>query len=300
MKDSIIPILLALVMLFGTGAFFFFKHQKKIEKKLQEEKIKKEKEKKEKKDALPSKKSNSNKTKEPKEKATPKSSQTSKKEKTYFVDMKKKRIRIKGYVTIRQGLIEVFACTPRGKRHESIFTLLCDPKILQFHLLAFGLKPSPQVKYFGEGGKLKGDKVYIYAFWKDPKTKKDVVYRGEDLVFNIRTKKTMKRTGWVFTGSRFQKYKYKTEDGKTHEREIFMAAYAGNLVVTYHDPDAILNNPMETGGDDTIYYSNYLALPPRGHPVELVFTTKPVPEWDKKSKPYDASKVKKKVKHKKK
>ena len=231
-----------------------------------------------------------------KNKAQPKKSEKKKKKQgkkpvsPMKVDMKKKEIRVPGVVTIRYGLIEVFACTIRGKRHESIFTIDCDPKMLQFYLLAFGLKPNNPLQYFGQGGKLEGDLVYIYVRWKDPKTKKWVIYRGEDLVYNIKTKKTMRRSGWVFTGSKFEKYTYKTPEGKTITKEVFLASYAGNLVTTYHDPAAILNNPMETGGDDTLYYANYLALPPRGYPVELIFTVREVPEWDRQSRPYDATK----------
>lgn len=70
-------------------------------------------------------------------------------------------------------------------------------------------------------------------------------------------------THWTFTGSRL----FKTSRGV-----IFTANTQGVLVATYYDPDAIINNPLPEKDDDTVYYANENALPPRLTPVKIIFS----------------------------
>ena len=38
---------------------------------------------------------------------------------------------------------------------------------------------------------------------------------------------------------------YLPDKGKPEEREVFMASETGNIVSTYHDPDSLLDNPLD-------------------------------------------------------
>ena len=61
---------------------------------------------------------------------------------------------------------------------------------------------------------------------------------------------------WIFVGSRIH-------DG------LFDAQVEGNIVTTYHDPATIIDNPLDSGGDDTVYGVNSRLVPRVGTPVTL-------------------------------
>jgi hypothetical protein len=66
----------------------------------------------------------------------------------------------------------------------------------------------------------------------------------------------MEHTDWVFSGSRAR-------------NGVFMAQSTGTLIVTYHDPDAILDNPLPDGADDTVYIVNGQVVPPKGTEIKM-------------------------------
>ena len=49
-----------------------------------------------------------------------------------------------------------------------------------------------------------------------------------------------------------------------------MAQVEHSIAATYHDPFAILDHPLPTGADDTLYYANKEVVPPKGTPVTFV------------------------------
>ena len=59
---------------------------------------------------------------------------------------------------------------------------------------------------------------------------------------------------------------------------------SGQMITTYHDPDAILDNPLAKGGDDTVYYADSEAVPRPGTPVvvRIEAAAKPGPRKDKR------------------
>ena len=64
----------------------------------------------------------------------------------------------------------------------------------------------------------------------------------------------MTRTPWVFSGSCFI-------NGK------FVAGIEESYITTFHDPNTIIDNPLPTGADDTLYEANKTILPPENTPV---------------------------------
>ena len=185
------------------------------------------------------------------------------------VDLVERRLILEGAIAVPRGLIELLACTAWGKTHESICSLTVQPQHLKAALLLLGLKEKPQVKTFGQRMALKGDRVVIYLEWeRDGKKER---HRAEKLIWDRSVGGPMEEVGWVFTGSRFLKVPvYVKDKEEPEEREVFMASETGSLVTTYHDPDSILDNPLEKGGDDTIYHANDRLLPPRGTPIRFI------------------------------
>ncbi len=179
------------------------------------------------------------------------------------VNYTRKFIEIDSLVSLNRGLIELFACTPKGKAYESAVVLDCKPTHLMTGLFLLGLKKGSGGKFQGDTTAPKGSKVLVLVTWIDPKTKKTRRYFAEDLVWNHRAKRPMKRTGWIFIGSRFVK-------NPNTGQEIFMASYTGTVIVTYHDPSAILDTPSDKGGDDTTFYANHMLMPKRGTKLKLL------------------------------
>ena len=176
-------------------------------------------------------------------------------------------ISVKGWVNMQTGLVEVFACVPEGKTHESVVVLDCVPSGLHAGLLALGLTSGTPVEHGTDGTyeRPTGDGVDIHVKWKGLDGA-DRLARAEDWVWNHETSSAMKHGSWVFAGSFLQE-----SPGSPGDR-TYAANYVKSLVTTYHDSSSVLENPHVSGIDDTIYYANDRAVPAVGTPVTVVFS----------------------------
>ena len=172
------------------------------------------------------------------------------------VDLQNHRISFPARVNMKEGLVEYLLCTRWGKLHESVLATDIHPTNLQTALLLIGLKPGGGLSYQGDTAQPKGDKVIIWVeWWEEGKQKR---YRGEKLVWNKKEEKPLPEMEWVFTGS------------VHHEKWGFMAERTGVIIATYRDPIAIINNPLPSGTDDTILFSNKKILPSPGKEVKVI------------------------------
>ncbi|UCF04629.1 MAG: hypothetical protein JSV33_11955, partial [bacterium] len=168
-----------------------------------------------------------------------------------------REISMHGSINMTEGMIELLACAPGGKTHESVLVIDVEPYHLQIALLLLGLEAGGGLAFQGSSVTPRGDSVEIFVKWVDPSSGAARMVRGEDLVYNVRENHNMKHTQWIFTGSR-------VVDG------VFAAQLEKSLVTTYHDPNTIIDNPLPTGADDTVYEVNKLLVPPRGTAVEVI------------------------------
>lgn len=173
-----------------------------------------------------------------------------------------RRVEVKGIVNMTSGLIELLATTPGGKEHESIFVLDCNPALLQTSLLLIGLNPGGAGKFQGDSVTPYGDKVFLYIQWQEKDRIKRL--RAEEMIWDKKYDRQMPFVSWIFTGSRFEK----TAKGKN----IFRANLSGVIVATFHDPDAIINNPLPERIDDTVYYANEKKLPSKGTAITMILS----------------------------
>ncbi|MBI2192099.1 MAG: hypothetical protein HYU36_08955 [Planctomycetes bacterium] len=178
-----------------------------------------------------------------------------------WVDAAKGQIEVQGRICLNQGLIEYLACAQGGKEHESLLRLDCQPHDLYAALQSLGLKPGQGVEFQGQQKTPTGDLVYLVVEWQ--RDGKAVSYRAEDLIWNVYEKNPMKRTGWVFVGSRLMKHPATGE-------LLFVASQERNIAATFHDPFAILDHPLDTGADDTVYEAHTKLLPEAGTPARLI------------------------------
>jgi len=173
------------------------------------------------------------------------------------VDSNIREIYCNGHVNMSEGMIELLACAPGGKVHESVLILDTDPTHLQVALLLLGLEQNSNTEEPDAVYKPGGSPIYIFIEWKDKQTGEIKSFRGEDLVYNIAAKRTMRPTHWVFNGSRIQ-------------NGLFMASVEKSLITTYNDPNTIIDNPLDTGSDDTLYEVNEALVPARGTEVKAI------------------------------
>jgi len=156
-----------------------------------------------------------------------------------------------GWVNQVLGPIELLACGPGGKTHESVFVMDVNPLDLQTALLLLGLKPGTPPPALGQGQPV-GPKLDIWIEWADQGTQRKE--RAERFVVNVENDKPLPKTPWIFTGSVF-------EEGE------FKALAEESLVATYLDPWAIVNLPLACAANDEILTVNERLVPPVKTPV---------------------------------
>jgi len=174
---------------------------------------------------------------------------------TVYVDAPRREVIATGYVNQVEGLIELFACGPGGKVHESIFVLQAEPKDIQAGLLLLGLQPA-EIPAAGLGqGPPQGSELIIEVVWAEDGNEQRMA--AERLVFDYKTRKPVRHGGWIFNGSLIK-------DG------YFMADAEDSIVATYWDPWAVLNIG-NLGDDDDRLGVNKQLIPPHLTPVRIVF-----------------------------
>jgi hypothetical protein len=172
------------------------------------------------------------------------------------VDAQTKTMVISGWVNQVWGAIELLACGPGGKTHESVFVLNCNPVDMQAGLLLLGLKPGTPPTGLGQG-QPKGTALDIWVDWLEGSTSRSL--RAESFVVNTEdNRRPLPETPWVFTGSVI-------ENGE------FKALAEESLIVTYWDPWAIINLPLPCGSNDEILSVNSNCVPALNTPVTFRF-----------------------------
>lgn len=171
------------------------------------------------------------------------------------LDSATKTVIATGWVNQTSGPIEVLACGPAGKVHESVFVLGLNPLDLQTALLLAGLKSGEPMPAIGQGPP-NGAPVDVFVDWKSGDETKTA--RAESFVWNVEDDANVDETPWIFTGS-------VVKDGQ------FKALAEESLVVTYWDPYAIVNLPLLCGSNDEILVVNSNTVPPYQTPVTIRF-----------------------------
>jgi hypothetical protein len=169
------------------------------------------------------------------------------------VDPHARTVTVTGWVNQVFGAIELLACGPGGKTHESLLVLDVNPVDLQTGLLLLGLKAGPAASGLGQGPP-QGAPVELWVDWTQDGAARSC--RAESLVFNVESKEVLPETPWTFTGS-------VVEEGE------FKALAEQSLVATYWDPWAIINLPLPCGSNDEILVVNTNAVPAIRTPIRF-------------------------------
>jgi hypothetical protein len=177
-----------------------------------------------------------------------------------LVDTQARTATCPGAINMDSGPIEYLAVAPNGKLHESLLRVDARPLHLQVALLLLGLEPKNVLKRQGDRATPQGAPVEIRIRWRNAQGETKEV-RAEEWISEMPGSKPMPNTAWVFTGSRIL-------------REGFEADLEKSLVAVWHDPAAILDNPLP-GGANNAYMVNAKRVPKRGTPVEILLKAQP-------------------------
>jgi hypothetical protein len=179
-----------------------------------------------------------------------------------WLDTKRKAVVVDGQVCLREGLLEMFACTKGTKEHESIVSVNCLAEEVHAGLLAAGAKAGEPVSFDPEYKAATGQIIDVYVLWKDAAGEKHQA-RAQEWIRDIKSQKPMTHD-WVFAGSGFWK---DPETGKEHYK-----ANGGDLVCVSNFPTATLDLPIESSqaNDHLLYEAFAERIPPRGTKVRMV------------------------------
>ena len=182
------------------------------------------------------------------------------KKKPIRIDREKKVIEIDGRICLEEGPLELFACAEGGKEYESLVALEGEPWQLHVSLLLLGLKTGGGPEFQGDPTAPYGSRLIIEIEWKEDD--KVIRKRIEDLIYDTSLKDSMPHVLWVFIGSKFEK----NEKGETY----YVAGRDRSIITVFHDPYTVIDNPLESGGNDTTYVVNKKIAPPLNTPVTLI------------------------------
>lgn len=84
-----------------------------------------------------------------------------------WADPKKKRVIVDGYVCLKTGQLEMFACLVGTKEHESVVSVFAKAQTVHAGLLAVGGKKGTSVKWEPKYTPPTGSEIRIVALWTD-------------------------------------------------------------------------------------------------------------------------------------
>ena len=159
-------------------------------------------------------------------------------------------------VNMQKGLLEYAIVGNFGKVHESLLRTHVEPYSLQIALLLLGLEgtTNPLVMQ-GDPRKPEGSPVTLWVQWKEGEQVKKA--RIEDWIINQQDGAVMKSTQWIFTGS-------------VVANGVFMAQTEKSIVAVFHDPVALIDNPLQEGASDKIWFVNDKTVPAAGTEVIVI------------------------------
>ena len=200
------------------------------------------------------------------------------KDSSLWIDVKQKRIYVDGYVAIRDGHLEMFACPAGTKEHESIVAALAKADEVHAALLAIGAQKGTTVKFQPKYVPATGQRIRVWVMYRDEAGK----FQATDAKKWVREGQTDKSLDidWVFGGSVTWT---DPEDGKSYYQ-----ANSGELICVSNFGSAMMDLPVESSDSNaSLSYMAYTdRIPPELTPVRLMMV--PIPATDDKPSTTDA------------
>jgi hypothetical protein len=183
-----------------------------------------------------------------------------------WLDKTENAVIVDGQISLREGMLEMFACTRNTKEHESIVSANTKARAVHAGLLALGAEPGHPVQFQPKYVAPSGTEIEVLVRWRDERGKEHTT-RAQDWVKDIHTKKPMEQQ-FVFAGSSF----WKDPDSGTEHYQ----AEGGDFVCVSNFPTAMLDIPVKSSQSNQELEFEALTekIPPLGAPVRLIFKPK--------------------------
>ncbi len=183
-----------------------------------------------------------------------------------WVDPKEKAVLIDGQISLREGMLEMFACTRNTKEHESIVSANTKAYLAHAALLSLGAETGTTARFQPTYQPPTGTQIEVLVRWVDEQGKEHSA-RAQDWVKNIHTGKAM-TAPFVFAGSAFW------TDAETKKR--YYQAEGGDFICVSNFSTAMLDIPVESPQSNTelAFEAFTERIPPLGAPVRLVLKPK--------------------------
>lgn len=178
------------------------------------------------------------------------------------IDKDSKTIEMDGVFCLGEYPLELLVCQNAMKDYESLISSPCRPSFLHAALNLLGLKE--RVRDAEDPAKVlqEGDPIDILIrFTKDGKT---VTVEPRDLVLDLRSKRRIEGTPWVFYGSIFFK------DPAAKDREIYLADAESWLIGILGDTASVIDLPRDAAGKYGALEIDRQAAPPKGTKATVI------------------------------
>ena len=196
----------------------------------------------------------------------PKGARRLSKEYPIWIDPVEKTVIVEGQVALREGMLEMFACTRNTKEHESIISANTKAYLVHAALLSLGAEAGHPVRFQPEYAPPTGTEIEVLVRYLDDKGKVQTA-KAQDWMKDNRTGKPMAYP-FVFAGSSFY------TDPDTKKR--YYQAEHGDFVCVANFGTAMLDIPAKSSksNEELEFEAVTNKIPPVGAPVHLVFKPK--------------------------
>jgi hypothetical protein len=196
----------------------------------------------------------------------PKGAQRLSPEYDVWIDPKEKTVIVDGQISLREGMLEMFACTRNTKEHESVVSANTRAFLVHAALVRLGAEPGHPAQFVPEYKPPTGTEIDVVVHWVD-ETGKPHHIRAQEWVKDVRTDQAMKQP-WVFAGSRF----WKDQETGTE----YYQAEGGDFICVSNFGTAMLDIPIESSqsNQELAFAAFTERIPPLGAPVRLILKPK--------------------------
>lgn len=181
-----------------------------------------------------------------------------------WLDTKNKQVIIGGRISLREGLLEMFACPAGTKEHESVISTISNAEIVHVGLLGVGAIKGVPAYWTEATGVVTaiGPVCNINIVWREGEERKEVDAR--EFVIDQTTEKTLEHD-WVFCGSRVW------TDPEDPSYTEYQADW-GDMICVSNFPTAMmdLNVESSTSNAGLLFTANPDKVPALGQPVLIV------------------------------
>jgi hypothetical protein len=183
-----------------------------------------------------------------------------------WLDAQRGAVLVDGQISLRRGMLEMFACIRNTKEHESVVTADTQAFLVHAGLLRLGAEPGHPAQFVPEFKPPVGTEIDVTVEWRDEKGKLQTA-RAQDWIRDLKTGKAMTYP-FVFAGSRFW------IDEETKKQ--YYQAEGGDFICVSNFGTAALDIPVESSqsNDALMFEALTERIPALGTPVRMVL--KPV------------------------